>query len=355
MPSLHLFLHLAAKEAGGLEQQHDDQDRKRNGVLPGGKADGGNEALAQADGDAADHRARNGTDASQNCGNEGFQAQHGTHGGRCLRVGAAIQHCADTGQRRTHRKGEGDGAVDVDAHQAGRIHILGDGAHGLAEFGLLDQEGQHEHGQHGDHQRDHGGQAHRHFAEVEGPGFKVGRDDLCTGAHQQLRRILQEEGHADGRDQQRDAGRTAQRGVGDLFDHHAQQGAGNDGGANSRHRAKAQLVHHEPGHVRAHHNDIAVGKVQQQDDAVHHAVAQCDQCIDAAQGKTVDQLTKKHCHGWILPFFAAFCHAFWETLVYQKSGDNPFRRSPQVVLMRGIRTFPSVRACHPHRSGSQSP
>ena len=39
-----------------------------------------------------------------------------------------------------------------------------------------------------------------------------------------------------------------------------------------------------------------MGKVQQQDDAVHHAVTQCDQCIDAAKGQAVDQLTKEHCH-----------------------------------------------------------
>ena len=49
----------------------------------------------------------------------------------------------------------------------------------------------------------------------------------------------------------------------------AQQSAGNNGGAHGRHWAKAQLVHNEPGHVCTHHDDIAVGKVQQQDDAVH--------------------------------------------------------------------------------------
>ncbi len=97
-------------------------------------------------------------------------------------------------------------------------------------------------------------------------------------------------------------GAPRSRGVGNFLDHDAQQRAGDDGGAHGGDRAEAQLVHDEPGHVSAHHNDIAMGKVQQQDDAVHHAVAQCDQCIDAAQGKTVDQLTKKHCHGLIPSF-----------------------------------------------------
>ena len=115
MPSLHLFLHLAAEEARGLEQQHDDEDGERDGVLPGRQADGGDEALAQADDDAADHCARDGADAAQNGGDEGFQAQHGAHGGGGLRVGAAVQHRADAGQCRADRKGKGDGAVDVDA------------------------------------------------------------------------------------------------------------------------------------------------------------------------------------------------------------------------------------------------
>ena len=136
---LHLFLHLAAKEARGLDQQHDDQNCKRNSVLPGGKADGGNKALAQTDGNAADHGTRNGTDAAQHGGNEGFQTQHGAHGGGSLRVGAAVQHAADARQRRANGKGKGNGAVDVDAHQAGSIHILRDGAHGLAKLSLLHQ------------------------------------------------------------------------------------------------------------------------------------------------------------------------------------------------------------------------
>ena len=101
-------------------------------------------------------------------------------------------------------------------------------------------------------------------------------------------------------------GGVPQRGVGDLFDHDAQQRTGKDGGAHSGDRAQAQLVHDEPGHVCAYHDDVAVGKVQQQDNAVHHTVAQSDQCIDAAKGQAVDQLAEEHCHGWILPFFAAF-------------------------------------------------
>ena len=184
------------------------------------------------------------------------------------------------------------------------------------------------HGQHGDHQRDDRGKPQRHLAQPEGLVGVVGGDHLGTGAQDQLCGVLQKEGDANGGDQQRDPGGVPQRGVGDLFDHDAQQRTGKDGGAHGGDRAKTQLVHDEPGHICAYHDNVAVGKVQQQDDAVHHTVAQSDQCIDAAKGQAVDQLAEEHCHGWILPFFAAF------TLFDIKNGERLtrkklFRRSPK--------------------------
>ena len=123
---------------------------------------------------------------------------------------------------------------------------------------------------------------------MEGLVGVVGRNDLCTGTKDQLCSVLQEEGHADCRNQQGDTGCVAQRGVGDLLD-----------------------------------------------DAVHHAVTQCDQCIDAAKGQAVDQLAKKHCHGLILPFFAAEDPPFgmhFFTKKAETAEQNLFRRSPQWVI-----------------------
>ena len=91
--------------------------------------------------------------------------------------------------------------------------------------------------QHRDQQGDDRGEAQRHRADVEGLVGVVGRNDLCTGTKDQLCSVLQEEGHADCRDQQGDTGCVAQRGVGDLLDHNAQQRAGDDGGAHSSDRA----------------------------------------------------------------------------------------------------------------------
>ena len=338
---LDLFLHLAAQDAGRLDQQDDDEDGEGGGVTPGRQAHRRDKALADADGQAADHGAGDGTDAAQNGGHEGFQAQHRAHGGGGLRIAAAVQHRADAGQGRAHRKGEGNGAVDVDAHQAGGVHVLRDGPHGLAQLGALDKQRQHDHRDDHDRQGQDGGQADVDGADLEHLVGEIGGDHLGARAQNQLGGVLQEEGDADGCDQQGQAGRIAQGGVGDLFDHHAQHGAGEDGGADRRHRAEAQLVHHEPGHIRAHHDDVAVGKVQQQDDAVHHAVAQSDQRVDAAQRQAVDQLAEKYCHGSSSFLFDIFCVAVYakmrrpsEHSLFERSPHYPFVIAPQYSAIK---------------------
>ena len=57
--------------------------------------------------------------------------------------------------------------------------------------------------------------------------------------------------------------------------------------------------------------------------------------IDAAKGQAVDQLAKKHCHGLILPFFAAEDPPFgmhFFTKKAETAEQNLFRRSPQWVF-----------------------
>ena len=64
--------------------------------------------------------------------------------------------------------------------------------------------------------------------------------------------------------------------------------------------------------VGAHHDDIAVGEVQQQDDAVHHAVAQGHQRVYRAGLQAVDDLGKNqgqvHLRGH---FLSRFFSRFW--------------------------------------------
>jgi hypothetical protein len=51
-----------------------------------------------------------------------------------------------------------------------------------------------------------------------------------------------------------------------------------------------------PADERADHEHLAVGEVDQADDAVDHGVAQGDQGIHAAQHQAVDDLLEKDVH-----------------------------------------------------------
>ena len=57
-----------------------------------------------------------------------------------------------------------------------------------------------------------------------------------------------------------------------------------------------QCHHHAGGNHGAHHDYVAVGKVDQADDAVDHGVAQRHQRIHAASGQAVDDLLEKDVH-----------------------------------------------------------
>ena len=51
-------------------------------------------------------------------------------------IGRAQQHAGDGRQAGADGEGQGDGGVDVDAHELGRALVLGAGPHGLAHLGL---------------------------------------------------------------------------------------------------------------------------------------------------------------------------------------------------------------------------
>ena len=115
------------------------------------------------------------------------------------------------------------------------------------------------------------------------------------------RDVLQHEGHADGRDQGRQAGRPTQRAIGEPVDGHV-----------DRRRREHRREEHErqdgdelpavqrPGHAEegkvaqrddeAQHEHVAVGEVDKLDDAVHHRVAHRDEREDGPARQSVDAL-----------------------------------------------------------------
>ena len=194
-------------------------------------------------------------------------------------------------------QGQGDDAVGIDAQQQGHLAVLGRGAHGLAHLGVADEERQGDHGQH----------AANEDEEVAGPHDVVdvvqefhvrqqAREGQILGSLGQQHIILQEDGHADGGNERREARRAAQGLVGDLFQREAVGGAPDDGGQRGHHEDAARREAHDaqhPGHQQgregAEHVDLAMREVDELDDAVHQRIAQGNERVDAAAGKAAEE------------------------------------------------------------------
>ena len=60
-------------------------------------------------------------------------------GGGDGRIVGEVQHGAHRRQERADDKGHGDDVVDLDAHELRRLKVLGNGTHGHADLGVVDQ------------------------------------------------------------------------------------------------------------------------------------------------------------------------------------------------------------------------
>jgi len=130
--------------------------------------------------------------------------------------------------------------------------------------------------------------------EIERRGGKQIRKRPGLRRHQKDAAIFQQQGNADGGDQNRDLGRAPQRSVGQSLDQHA-----GGGGDHHRKNQRRQKRHLEVGRgeipgVGAQHVDIAMGEVDEAHDSVHHGVSQRDQGIDAAHDLLCDVRTRVH-------------------------------------------------------------
>ena len=119
------------------------------------------------------------------------------------------------------------------------------------------------------------------------------------GAEHQLHRVGDEERDAERADQRRDPRRVAERPVGEALDRDAEHGAAGHRGERDQDqqqpdrddrvgRAAEQLERAEADE-RAHHEHVAVGEVQELEDAVDERVAECDQGVDAAERQAVQR------------------------------------------------------------------
>jgi hypothetical protein len=100
-------------------------------------------------------------------------------------------------------------------------------------------------------------------------------------------------------------GRAPQRPVRDPLHGVREQHAHRHGDQQPRHHerrgrkaepGREQRLDHRNRGERAHHHQLAVGEVDEPDDAVDHGVAERDQRIHAAQRDAVDQLLQQDIH-----------------------------------------------------------
>ena len=149
---------------------------------------------------------------------------------------------------------------------------------------------------------------HPHPAHLERPGGDHRGEGLLPVAArvEEPDHLLQEDRHADGGDQRRQPGGVAERPVGQPLDQHRhrhrhQQAATSITGRATHGVARQRVgqqpaVDGEPGEG-AHHEDLAVGEVDELDDPVDHRVAEGDEAVGGAQHRAVDQLLEELPHG----------------------------------------------------------
>ncbi len=111
---------------------------------------------------------------------------------------------------------------------------------------------------------------------------------MPEGSEDQLEQVLKENAHADGRDQQRNARRFLhqQSSVRDALDQHARQRTKDDRPDHSDPNGQAAEHQQHICRISAHHDDVAMCKVDELDDAVDHAVPQGNQGINTPRCAT---------------------------------------------------------------------
>src|SRR5215210_7877866 len=214
-----------------------------------------------------------------------------------------VHHARGPGEDAGQEERYGDRAVDVDADHRRRLLVLGDGPHRLTLLGTANEVGEsHE-------------QRHRHpdHEEVLPPeddrvGDELRERDLGWPLPREAD-VLEDKGHADGRDQDRQPRRVPQGFVRYPLDPHPEESAG-DHGDRHGYEDPAQLdkgarvvgdraEEAEPQkrsakngqtYEGADHEVVAVGEVDQLDDPVDERVAERDEGDDGPVGDPDDQL-----------------------------------------------------------------
>ena len=281
----------------GTEHQHRDQHDKGEHILivaakhavGGGPQIAGAQGFDQPQQQAAEHGPLEVADTAQHRCGKRLDAGQKAHIEMRAAVVAGHHDARQRGQGAADGEGHDNDAVGVDAHQARHLRVLGHGAHGPAKARALDQQQQPDHqAQRHANGGQRGGIGHGGMGGIAGQYFdgfqrQQLREHLRIAGPDQHGDGLQQQRHADTTDQRRQARGVAQAPIGDTLDHHRQhrtKGHGNHRRCQQqqhrRHLREGRLQHtdHRQAHQRANHQHIAMGKVDDPQNAVDHGVTQ---------------------------------------------------------------------------------
>ena len=277
------------EEPGRPEDEDADQDAEDDRVRPVGRQVAVTERIDEPEHDRSDHGSLEVADPAQHGGGERVQAEPEAEVPDRRVVVEDLDDASGAGEGTSDEERDRDRAVHVDAHQSGRIGILGRGTHRPTLPRRPYEPGQH------DEEWD-GHDRHEDLLDVDRDAFDpedrqdVGGpedvvDALVAGARQEQGDVLEDEAHADRRDEGGELRRVAQRFVGDALDrnvqgrraqHHDPEDQQDDADLEQDGRIRGDREDRSDQQERAHrteHEDVAVGEVDELDDAVDEGVA----------------------------------------------------------------------------------
>src|ERR1700730_13675997 len=282
-----LLAALLAEQAARPGDQNGDHDNKSVGVAKVRRDVSRAEGLDQAKEQSANDGARQIAKSADHADHESLEAETAAHG-RFGEEDRRYQQPRDPRQHGTEGKGDGDGAVDGDADQSGRVQVLCGRLHQDSEPGPgqeeeLQQEDHRERRKDEElmHRQDEAAETQRRAAD------RGGQRDRQRPPNDQ-REIFQYDPHRDRRQDHQKCRTSAQRKIDQHHEHDADQRHRHHGdGPGRRNR---QLMGHRAADAdeAAQHQQLALRKVDDLHGVEDQEQAECDESIDASKRQAVD-------------------------------------------------------------------
>ena len=154
------------------------------------------------------------------------------------------------------------------------------------------EQGGHEYGGHAGHEEGEGHEARAADGDDadEPLGLMHGSGQTGEDHHGQT---FEEEGNGDGADERGNARSVAQGAVGDFVHEDAEGGGTQNGHHHGRGPGQTEERGAVEDEVRAEHEDVAVGEVDEAQDAVHHGVADGDEAVQRTERQRVEKVLEE--------------------------------------------------------------